>query len=597
MAKQPGLGQEQAVQNTLSHARHVAKRSTDAVGSGLYRTSIKVSPTGRNLSFQARGGEQVRFQCHIGQWRAEVFSRIGALSRQSVLPVVCSQGEDVTSNLEVLSKYPWYSQRWIHVLGQNVCPTIGAVVYVGRIGLRGGGNSTSSDSSPFYSSTPDRFRSSAIDNRLGYFCHPFIVRAAADSDDASGSHTALPTSDSCISLDLGSSGIVQLYRDHSGNWRTYCQKHNLHGWLRAKKRIRLSINDLSVDRIAIHTCKYSCSPCVVVTTPKHVAKQPAVFDKNAKWEVVPHNEYLALQKVDKSVLWVPKGEGGFSAWDVFDSSIPKFRRQAINYNFRRECVFLGPLPVFWLPPSPDCSFSQYVRIADNSDSDSEDNTPDVDLNLDSGEAVRFYPWNREVWMAYLLDHDILAEAKAKSSIRLSANDLKVSKWSYHICRACRLYCAVVNTPEDEIKNARDQRRKQRQEARRRREEQRRLEEQRKQAVAHKALVQEIASQDTTESTTHFHQFLSQSPEEQRQQTRLQQTLQHLGEQATDQQALTSEAMMVASSADPDLADSQAHLSAEEDQDTPQPLAASHQGHRIPTDRQPLQTKPKQQRYP
>ena len=106
----------------------------------LLRTSPKVSPVEENLSFQAREGERVRFYYQMGrQWRAEVSSHIGAFSRQSVLPVVCSQGTDVTSSLEVLSKYPsWYSQRQIHVLDRNVCPTLGEVVYVGELGLRGG---------------------------------------------------------------------------------------------------------------------------------------------------------------------------------------------------------------------------------------------------------------------------------------------------------------------------------------------------------------------------------------------------------------------------------------------------------------------------
>ena len=91
------------------------------------------------LPFQARGGESVRFHYHQGQWRAKVSSRIGPFSRQTVLPVVCSQGENVASSLEVLYKYPiWYSQRQIHVLGENVCPTLGKVVYVGELGLRGG---------------------------------------------------------------------------------------------------------------------------------------------------------------------------------------------------------------------------------------------------------------------------------------------------------------------------------------------------------------------------------------------------------------------------------------------------------------------------
>ena len=93
-----------------------------------------------NLSFQARGGEKVRFQHELGQWRAEVLSRIGVFSRQAVLPVVCSQGEAIASRLEVLSRYPsWHSQRQIHVLGRNTCITLGEVVYVGELGLKGGG--------------------------------------------------------------------------------------------------------------------------------------------------------------------------------------------------------------------------------------------------------------------------------------------------------------------------------------------------------------------------------------------------------------------------------------------------------------------------
>ena len=105
----------------------------------LLRTSPKVSPVEENRTFQARGGESVRFACQMGQWRAEVSSHIGDFSRQVVLPVVCSQGADVDSSLEVLSKYPsWYSQRQIHVLDRKVCPTLGEVVYVGALGLKGG---------------------------------------------------------------------------------------------------------------------------------------------------------------------------------------------------------------------------------------------------------------------------------------------------------------------------------------------------------------------------------------------------------------------------------------------------------------------------
>ena len=116
-------------------------------GRDLLRTSPKVSPVEENLSFEARGGEKVRFDCQQGQWHAKVSSHIGAFSRRAVLPVVCGQGEAVASSLEVLSRYPsWYSQRQIHVLDDNVCPTLGEVVYVGELGLKGGGEGEASGS-------------------------------------------------------------------------------------------------------------------------------------------------------------------------------------------------------------------------------------------------------------------------------------------------------------------------------------------------------------------------------------------------------------------------------------------------------------------
>lgn len=67
-------------------------------------------------------------------------ARIGAFSPRAVLPVVCSQGAGVASNLAVLNNYPsWQHQCQIHVLASNVYPTLGEVVYVGELGLKGRG--------------------------------------------------------------------------------------------------------------------------------------------------------------------------------------------------------------------------------------------------------------------------------------------------------------------------------------------------------------------------------------------------------------------------------------------------------------------------
>ena len=151
-----------SIASTLAIARAsqqcMSQKATPEARYNLSSTSPKVSPADNRLSkvifdnqnfpFQARARDRVRFVCHQGQWHAEVSSHIGAFSCHSVLHVVCSQGTDVTSNLEVLSKYPsWYRQRQIHVLGENVCPTLGEVVYVyvEDLGLKVGEDNLSTD--------------------------------------------------------------------------------------------------------------------------------------------------------------------------------------------------------------------------------------------------------------------------------------------------------------------------------------------------------------------------------------------------------------------------------------------------------------------
>ena len=132
------VGSSPALQSALQ--QRMGQEAAPDKGGDLLRTSPKVTSVEEHLSFQARGGESVRFHYQMGQWRAEVSSHIGSASRRAVLPVVCSQGEAIASRLEVLSRYAsWHSQRQIHVLDRNVCPTLGEVVYVGELGLKGGG--------------------------------------------------------------------------------------------------------------------------------------------------------------------------------------------------------------------------------------------------------------------------------------------------------------------------------------------------------------------------------------------------------------------------------------------------------------------------
>ena len=138
-----------AVQQCMSQ-RDLPFRERD-----LLRTSPKVSTVEENLSFQARGGESVRFHYQKGQWRAEVSSHIGSFSRRAVLPVVCSQGADVARRLEVLSRYPSsHSQRQIHVLDREVFPNWGEVVYIGELRSKEGGEGGEASGSGGTASAP-----------------------------------------------------------------------------------------------------------------------------------------------------------------------------------------------------------------------------------------------------------------------------------------------------------------------------------------------------------------------------------------------------------------------------------------------------------
>ena len=158
--------------------QRMSKRDVPFRGCDLLRTSLKDSPVEGNLSFQARGGESVCFAYQLGQWRAEVTSHIGDFSRRAVLPVVCSQGEDVSSSLEVLNRCSsWQRQRQIHVLDRNVCPTLGEVVYVGEVGLKGGVQGQSSSSGE-----------QRDERQAGPFSYPLDLESLSSLSTASSLH-------------------------------------------------------------------------------------------------------------------------------------------------------------------------------------------------------------------------------------------------------------------------------------------------------------------------------------------------------------------------------------------------------------------------
>ena len=85
--------------------------------------------------FTASGGAQVAFSQVEGNWQAqEVF---GYFSRK--LPIVCKG--DLEAKLQELQDKPdVYTRHRLHILATDQPPYAPRCVYVGKIGLRGGGN-------------------------------------------------------------------------------------------------------------------------------------------------------------------------------------------------------------------------------------------------------------------------------------------------------------------------------------------------------------------------------------------------------------------------------------------------------------------------
>lgn len=98
-------------------------------------------------------GHQVHFQEENSAWRAQVTNVWGCTQK---LPVVCAPGQAPDQAIQQLaSKAPGQHKYRIHILETDQPPWAPRVVYVGALGLRGGGNSSSSDKSGGGSSRSD----------------------------------------------------------------------------------------------------------------------------------------------------------------------------------------------------------------------------------------------------------------------------------------------------------------------------------------------------------------------------------------------------------------------------------------------------------
>ncbi len=155
---------------------------------------------------------QVSFREEAGVWKAQVQD---VWRRTQVLPVLCAPGRTLVKAIEALaSKTPNQHKYEIHILETDQPPWAPRVVYVGAMGLRGGGNSASSGTCPY-----------------GY-----RIRARDSSSDEDNDYTAY------------SSGY-NLYRNTNDNWdhRRY--------WVRSDYPLpALSANDVREATWYFHNC-------------------------------------------------------------------------------------------------------------------------------------------------------------------------------------------------------------------------------------------------------------------------------------------------------------------------------------------------------
>ena len=210
---------------------HVADAVVGAMPTQPGKTTSSTSaPTTAQIASDPCGpfalsfGEEVTFHRVTGQWQAQVKETLGACSREQTLPVRFAGDPFVQlKNLQELGAR--YTKNRIHILQTDQAPWAPRCIYVGAMGLKGGGNSSS--------------RSSKC--KCAY---PSYIRACCNSDDESDG-------------EVRSDGY-RFYRDSDGDWSAYGYP------VRAEYRLSLSANDIRRSSWTFHDCRVGRSDCITL---------------------------------------------------------------------------------------------------------------------------------------------------------------------------------------------------------------------------------------------------------------------------------------------------------------------------------------------
>ena len=193
-----------------------------------------VSPKAPIGPFKLSSGEAVSFSQVSGQWQASVKESYGPLSREMTLPVLCSG--DLSAALRSLQgQEAVYRKGLIHILETAQVPWASRCIYIGELGLKGGGK-------------PDYYVSVA-DN--------------SDSDDNQVIHRQT------------TGGIDVTFRPASdGDWYVITSYHGSGRkiWVMSDCRLSLSANDIRASRWTLwYNRLFTEDHLEIVSTPSTIS--------------------------------------------------------------------------------------------------------------------------------------------------------------------------------------------------------------------------------------------------------------------------------------------------------------------------------------
>ena len=187
--------------------------------------SLAVPPNPPTQAYLSAQGQQISFQEQAGVWKAQVQDVWG---RTQVLPVICAPEYTPQQAIEALASKALGQHKYgLHILETAQPPWAPRVVYVGALGLRGGGNTSSSSSCAY----------------------PGWIYGGDNSDGEPDGEVR--------------SGGYTFYRSNTNNWCVDLTRSYGRGYItRSNYTMTLSANDIrSVGSWSFHDCNVGWGDC------------------------------------------------------------------------------------------------------------------------------------------------------------------------------------------------------------------------------------------------------------------------------------------------------------------------------------------------